>query len=151
MEMNRPRIEAVVCSECGGYFTPLGLRMHEGSEKCNLNKRAKPLTEATDKERRRMENKGKTPVVKNVATALFRRNLENMCGLEKAKTKLLHTDIDCTVLEEYWVHEWVYKIWEQHNRTGYTRDAYSKLEKLNELSKDERDREIGLILLNLYG
>jgi len=49
MEMNRPRIEAVVCSECGGYFTPLGLRMHEGSEKCNLNKRAKPLTEATER------------------------------------------------------------------------------------------------------
>lgn len=147
----RPRTEAVVCKECGGYFTPLGLRMHEGTNKCNLNKRARPLTESVEKERKRMEGKGKVPVVKNVATALFRRNLEHMSGLEKADTKLLHTDIDCTVLEEFWVHEWVYKIWEQHNRTGYTRDAYSKLEKLNELSKEERDREIGLILLNLYG
>jgi len=125
--------------------------MHAGTQKCNLNKRAIPLIESVKKERKRMAGKGKVPVVKNVATALLRRNLGHMCGLEKAYTKLLHTDIDCTILEEFWVQEWVYKIWEQHNRTGYTRDAYAKLEKLNELSKDERDREIGLILLNIYG
>lgn len=98
-----------------------------------------------------MYSKGKSPIVKNVASALFRRNLENMCGLEMVKTKLIHTDIDCTVLPEYWVHEWVYRIWKQHNEEGYSRKAYALLEDLNAMSQDLRDREIGLIMLGMYG
>jgi hypothetical protein len=125
--------------------------MHAGSEKCKLTQQSRPLKEATKKEKERMRAKGKAPVVKNVASALFRRNLEHMCGLESARTKLIHTDIDCTVLDEYWVYEWVYRIWNQHNSEGYSRKAYALLEALEELSQDERDREIGLIMLGMYG
>lgn len=152
--MPRPiisRPEAVVCYECGNFFTPTGLNMHRGSEKCRLAKEAKPLREATLKEQARMQAKGKASIVKNVASALYRRNLEDMCGLESAPTKLIHTDIDCTVLTEYWVHEWVYRIWKEQNDSGYTRNAYSLLEKLNDLPKDQRESEIGLIMLGMYG
>ncbi len=145
------RPEAVVCHECGNFFTPTGLNMHRGSEKCRLAKEAKPLKVATNKEQDRMRARGKAPIVKNVASALYRRNLEGMCGLERAKTKLMHTDIDCTVLDEYWVHEWVYRIWKEQNDSGYTRNAYTLLEKLNELPKDQRESEIGLIMLGMYG
>jgi len=148
--MDRPSAPPVVCNECGVYITPEGWRMHAGSEKWKLTQQSRPRKEATKREKERMRAKGKAPVVKNVASALFRRNLENMCGLEMAKTKLIHTDIDCTVLPEYWVHEWVYRIWKQHNDDGYSRKAYALLEALDELSKDERDREIGLIMLGMY-
>lgn len=97
-----------------------------------------------------MRAKCKSPVVKNVASALYRRNLEDMCGLEKASTKLIHTDIDCLVLDEYWVHEWVYRIWKQQNDSGYTRTAYALLEELNEMSQDQRESEIGIIMLGMY-
>lgn len=145
------KIDAVVCHECGNFFTPSGLRMHEGSEKCRLTKIARPLREATVEECKRMSSLGKAPIVKNVASALFRRNLEGLCGLEKASTRLMHSDMDCTVLDEYWVHEWVFRIWEKHNTEGYTRKAYALLESLNEMSQDQRDREIGLIMLGMYG
>lgn len=97
-----------------------------------------------------MRAKSKAPVVKNVASALYRRNLEDMCGLEKASTKLMHTDIDCTVLDEYWVYEWVYRIWKQQNDSGYTRTAYALLEELNEMSQEQRESEIGIIMLGMY-
>ena len=144
------KAETVVCYECGNYFTPTGLSMHEGSEKCRLTKLAKPLKVETLEEQARMQAKGKACIAKNVAKAIHSRNLSEMCGLEKAKTKLLHTDMDCAVLEEYWVHEWVFRIWEQQNRTGYTRTAYSLLENLNRMPKDERESEIGLIMLGMY-
>ena len=144
------KVETVVCYECGNYFTPTGLNMHEGSEKCRLTKIAKPMKAATVEEQDRMRSKGKAPVVKNVASALFRRNLESLCGLEKASTKLLHTDIDCTVLDEYWVHEWVYRIWQEHNENGYTRVAYTLLQRLDDMPQDERESEIGLIMLGMY-
>lgn len=152
--MKRPitsRPEAVVCHECGKPFTPTGLAMHSGTAKCRLTQRSVPLKAATEMEQARMRSKCKSPVVKNVASALYRRNLEGMCGLEKASTKLIHTDIDCLVLDEYWVHEWVYRIWKEQNDSGYTRNAYSLLEKLNELPKDQRESEIGLIMLGMYG
>jgi hypothetical protein len=144
------KAETVVCYECGNYFTPTGLSMHAGSEKCRLTKLAKPLKVETTQERERMQAKGKACIAKNVAKAVHSRELSEMCGLEKAKTKLLHTDMSCEVQEEYWVHEWVYRIWEQQNRTGYTRTAYSLLEKLNNMPKDERESEIGLIMLGMY-
>ena len=94
---------------------------------------------------------GKAPIVKNVAKAICSRKLESICGLDKVKTRLVHTDIDCYALEEYWVDEWVFRIWDKYNKEGYTRKAYTLFEKLKSLSKDDRDSEIGLILLDMYG
>jgi hypothetical protein len=151
--MKRPitsRPEAVVCHECGKPFTPTGLAMHAGTAKCRLTQRSVPLKAETEKEQERMRAKSKAPVVKNVASALYRRNLEGMCGLESASTKLIHTDVDCLVLEEYWVYEWVYRIWKQQNDSGYTRTAYALLEELNEMSQDQRESEIGIIMLGMY-
>lgn len=152
--MRRSRIETkkrdtMVCPECGGYFTPSGLEMHRGSKKCELRVIARPLQEKVDAESQRLELSSKTRVYKNVATAIVRRGLTELCGLEKARTKLYQTDLECKILEEYWVHDWVYRLWRHHNRSGYTRRAYATLESINKLPDDERDSEIGLILLRM--
>jgi hypothetical protein len=143
------KIDTVVCHACAGYFTPSGLRMHMGSEKCRLATIAKPMKEAVTKEYSKRRAIGKHPIVKNVALALKRRNLETLCALELAPTKLMHTDIDCSILEQYWVSEWVYRIWERYNKSGYTRQAYVLLENLSTLSVQDRESEIGLLLLQM--
>lgn len=147
----KKKLDAVVCHECAQYFTPSGLHMHTGSEKCRLAKIAKPMSESAQAEFDRMKQKGKHPVVKNVALALQRRRLESISGLEKAPTKLMHSDIDCVIIDQYWVEGWVYNLWKKHNKIGYTRAAYSMLEGLNKLSLEDRESKIGLILLNMYG
>ena len=145
----RDTSKPVVCHECGGYFTASGLRMHAGSAKCRLNQRARPLQLEVEKEHARLKSKGKHVVVTNVALALERRNLEEVCGLEKAGTKLLHTDLNCYILDQYWVHDWVYRIWQRYNQQGYTRTAYSQFEKLAQLSERDRQAEIGMIMLHM--
>jgi rRNA maturation protein Nop10 len=143
--------DTTVCHECGNYFTPSGLRMHAGSEKCRLTKIATPMRMSTEKEYTRRRMTGKHPVLTNVALAIKRRNLEDMCGLELAPTKLLHSDISCAILDQYWVNEWVYRIWQKYNKNGYTRQAYVILENLKGMPTKDRDSEIGLILLDMYG
>jgi hypothetical protein len=144
-------LSAVVCHECGGYFTPSGLRMHSGSEKCRLAKLAKPLKEQCETEYASMKAQRKAVVVKNVALAISRRDLQGMCGLELAKTKLMHTDLECEILDQHWVHEWVYLVWKHYNKAGYTRAAYKKLEELKAMTIPDRESEIGLLMLNIYG
>lgn len=125
--------------------------MHTGSEKCRLAQVAIPLKASTEAEYKRMKQKGKKVVVKNVALALARRGLQDICGLEQVGTKLMHTDIDCTVLEQYWIHEWAYLIWARDNARGYTRAAYQILEELKSMSIEDREIEIGLLMLNING
>lgn len=141
---------AVVCHECGGYFTPAGLQMHKGSRKCSLRKEAIPLKKLTDENLRTMDLADKESVVTNIAVALERRGLSELSGLETCETKLILTDLECGTKDEYWVHKWVKKLWTKYSNEGYTRKFYAIMEKLLELPENERDSEIGLILLGLY-
>lgn len=143
--------KAAVCHECGGYFTLAGLRMHENTAKCKLAKIAKPLSIEAEVEYNRVKASSKHVVVKNVALAISRRGLAEVCGLEKAGTKLMHTDMECYILDQYWVHEWVYLIWNKYNEKGYTRQAYQLFENLGTLSEEDRESEIGMLILSMYG
>lgn len=92
---------------------------------------------------------GKVPVITNVAQALMRRNLEELTGLESAETKLVLTDLDCYVKTEYWVYGWVKQLWSKYSNEGYTRNFYERMKELERMNPDDRDSEIGLILLGL--
>lgn len=141
---------ATVCHECGGYFTPMGLRMHEGSRKCSIRKEAIPLRKITNENLRKMDLADKESVVTNIAVAIERRGLAELTGLEISETKLVLTDQYCETKNEYWVHKWVKKLWAKYADEGYTRKFYAIMEKLLELPQEERESEIGLILLGLY-
>ena len=146
----RQRPPLVVCHECGRMLTSAGLRMHAGSKKCDLRKIARPMLEATEAETARLEEQGKVSIVSNVAQALERRGLTELTGLVKAETKLFQTDLVCEIWEQWWVDEWVQRIWQKHRDKGYTRSAYTLLERLNEMDQDTRESEIGLIFLEMY-
>ena len=145
----RKRPDPVTCMECGGVFTPSGLEMHKGSRKCELRQIARPMQTEIDLEVRRLELESKHRVLKNVATAIQRRGLEELTGLELASTKLYQTDLECMILDEYWVNTWVFQLWYRENKKGYTRRAYATLEKLAAMPEAERESELGLILLRL--
>lgn len=140
---------AAVCHECGGYFTPAGLRMHTGSRKCAVRKEAIPLKERTDQNLLRMEKADKESVVTNIAMAIERRGLSDLSGLEITETKLVLGDTYCATKDEYWVHRWVKNLWKKYAEEGYTRKFYAIMDKLLAMPKDERDSEIGLILLGM--
>lgn len=150
MMNSKSMISAAVCHECGGYFTPMGLRMHEGSRKCAIRKESIPLKKTTDTNLRKMDLADKESVVANIATAIERRGLSELTGLEISETKLVLTDQYCETKNEYWVHKWVKKLWSKYADEGYTRKFYAIMEKLLELPQEERESEIGLILLGLY-
>lgn len=138
-----------VCHECGGYFTPAGLAMHTGSNKCEINKRARPLAELVKKNRDTLKHKDKEPIVTNIAQAIRRRGLMDLTGLESAKTKLVKTDLECYVKEEFWVYSWVKMLWKKYSDEGYTRKFYMRMENLLSMPLNDRESEIGLILLGV--
>ena len=146
-----PPLDARLCHDCGKVFTAAGLKMHKGSYKCELATMAKPMKEEVDATISEMVDKGKVPIVKNVALAIIRRGVEEVCGLEVAPTKLVHTDIDCYIEDQYWVESWIHKIWQNYNKQGYTRAAYNLFKELSELPLEARESKIGLILLGIYG
>lgn len=124
--------------------------MHTGSRKCDVTKEAIPLKERTDANLRKMDKAGKESVVTNIATAIQRRGLEELTGLEISETKLVMAHTYCETKDEFWVHRWVRKLWKKYADEGYTRKFYAIMEKLRDLPEDERDSEIGLILLGMY-
>lgn len=124
--------------------------MHTGSRKCAVRKEAIPLRQRTDANLLEMDKAGKESVVTNIAMALERRGLAELTGLEISETKLVLGDTYCETKDEYWVHRWVKKLWKKYANEGYTRKFYAIMEKLLALPEDERDSEIGLILLGMY-
>ena len=121
--------------------------MHRGTRKCELAQQAVALKGRVHTAWNELDRAGKVPVSTNIATALQRRGLSQLAGLEIADTKLVYTDMECYIKEEPWVHRWVKWLWKKHNDEGYTRTFYTQMEQIQNLPPEEREKEVGLILL----
>ena len=124
--------------------------MHTGSRKCAVRREAIPLRQLTDANTSKLIRDDKETVVTNIALAIERRGLAELTGLEVSTTKLVLADTYCETKDEFWVHRWVKNLWKKYADEGYTRKFYAIMEKLQAMPEEDRESEIGLILLGMY-
>jgi len=152
------------CPKCGIQYTEVGLKMHRGSRKCELNTKVRATRELVEETRARMLLNGKFTIQSPFALALQRRDgLVELTGLERVETKwtdayAVQAELDedeelrgedC-VSAEWWVYSWVARLYRSMRPEALVRSVnpiYPFLERLKAMEPAERDAAIQLTIL----
>lgn len=99
----------VECSLCGLIMKPQGFHNHKGSKVCARYTLFRPRIEVVKNTIKELTDKGKVSITRTTSNALERRDLEDITGLEFAKTEYGIFEDSFYPYERPWVYEWVYK------------------------------------------
>lgn len=146
------------CSLCAaGPFSPHGLKVHAKSARCVRRQSENDVRIAAEEARERLVMEGKVPVPKYIINALLRRRAGQVCGVTCGKTRYEegYHGADAEAREEWWVYEWVSKLYSKHRRTwGFrgsgTAEFYKRVDEIMAMNADEREAAVNMILLSVY-
>lgn len=146
----KPR-NRVVCLDCGESFSALGMHNHQRSKRCSRLKATKHIREEALSTKARLREAGKRPVMGQVANAIIGRQLQDLTGFEVAETGCTETTTGIESYKEYWAWDWVARLWHLYRVDNATAKFYARLSHMNTLSEEDKEAEIGLILLRIQG
>ncbi len=142
------RSQRIECAKCGYRFSPMGMSRHKGSHKCVKLSEHRAARELAQQETERLLSLDKRRVIGQVVNAITSRKLQDITGLEEADTGWHDASYE---YKQFWVWSWVARLWHLYRVDHATDKFYARLVRMNEATEDEREAELGLILLRIAG